>query len=231
VAEDYYIILGVPADATDDQIRSAYRSKAKRLHPDHFEGSSAPFRAVQEAYEVLRDPSRRRTYDDLLARERSTQQTIRGVRPEPVRRHHVPAEPLVPSRRSAAPQSPFLDPLFGSPVEEFLGHAGGTHTQRRARPAQEIHYQVSLSREQALRGGRIQLRLLLELRCPACGGRGDDRFFECLRCSGRGVVVDERPVEVTFPARVADGSTGRVPLDRLGMPGAVLTLHFHVDPR
>ena len=59
MARNYYAILGIDPDASPDQIRSAYRRKAKELHPDHYEGSSEPFRDVQEAYEALSDPARR----------------------------------------------------------------------------------------------------------------------------------------------------------------------------
>jgi len=62
---DYYVLLGVPRTATDEQIRSAYRKLARQYHPDVNSASDAAerFKAVTEAYEVLTDPQRRQRYD------------------------------------------------------------------------------------------------------------------------------------------------------------------------
>lgn len=60
----YYVILGVPADASPAGIRAAYRDRAKELHPDRAgDGREREFRELQEAYEILSDPQRRRRYD------------------------------------------------------------------------------------------------------------------------------------------------------------------------
>ena len=77
MAKDFYAVLGVPTHASESEIRSAYRALARKLHPDAGEGSSAEkFRAIQDAYEVLGDPEKRRAYD--RARQR-----IAGARYSP----------------------------------------------------------------------------------------------------------------------------------------------------
>lgn len=61
---DYYKVLGLTSDAEEKEIRAAYRKKAKKYHPDAGEGSSAEaFREIQDAYELLSDPGKRREYD------------------------------------------------------------------------------------------------------------------------------------------------------------------------
>jgi len=80
----YYDVLGIPFDADENAVRSAYRTLARRYHPDAGEGSSVErFRQVVEAYEILNDPAHRRLYDLSL-------------RPS-IRRRAVPVEPMVAS--------------------------------------------------------------------------------------------------------------------------------------
>jgi len=63
IAKTLYEILGVPVDATDVQIKRAFRKRAKKMHPDHG-GDAEKFREINHAYEVLSDPARRQRYDE-----------------------------------------------------------------------------------------------------------------------------------------------------------------------
>ncbi|MCA1716098.1 MAG: DnaJ domain-containing protein [Actinobacteria bacterium] len=63
---DYYRVLGVPRNASQSEIRNAYRTLAKQRHPDHAGGSEAEFARLQEAHAVLSDPNRRRQHDEAL---------------------------------------------------------------------------------------------------------------------------------------------------------------------
>jgi molecular chaperone DnaJ len=63
---DYYRVLGVPRNASQSEIRNAYRTLAKQRHPDHAGGSEAEFARLQEAHAVLSDPDRRRQHDEAL---------------------------------------------------------------------------------------------------------------------------------------------------------------------
>jgi DnaJ-class molecular chaperone len=61
--KNYYLILGVNPECSPEQLRSAYRRQAKALHPDQTGADGSAFRELQEAYEILSDPARRRSYD------------------------------------------------------------------------------------------------------------------------------------------------------------------------
>src|SRR5215208_5764629 len=63
---NYYKVLGVPRNASQSEIRNAYRTLAKRKHPDHTGGSEAEFARLQEAHAVLSDPNRRNQHDEAL---------------------------------------------------------------------------------------------------------------------------------------------------------------------
>ena len=234
MAKDYYLVLGISCDATGDQIKSAYRRKAKRCHPDHTGEGSEAFLDVQEAYEVLGDPGRRRAYDDELAREqRRVERGSRKGGPEPLRRRRCPVEPLVPTQRSSRSRDAFSDPSFPSFIEEFFRRPwrdlDAPIRPEVRRGIEEIHLKVSLTREQALHGGRILVWLPVQSPCPACRGRGGDGFFRCSHCFGSGTVADDSPVDVAFPGGLVDGAEGRAVFGRPGMGDLALILHFKVS--
>jgi curved DNA-binding protein CbpA len=78
---DFYAVLGIPQDADDETIRSAYRILARRYHPDRGVGSSPEkFLQINKAYETLTDPESRRSHDLSLVRARPRPR----VRPEPM---------------------------------------------------------------------------------------------------------------------------------------------------
>jgi molecular chaperone DnaJ len=84
---DYYLILGIASNASQAEIKDAYRRLAKTYHPDHYKGNSRPFQDIQEAYDVLSDPDRRRANDAKAP-------PCGPVRKEPS--FSGPLEPLVP---------------------------------------------------------------------------------------------------------------------------------------
>jgi hypothetical protein len=93
---DYYELLGVHRDASPSEIRSAYRSLAKAMHPDSG-GTAGAFRLLHEAYETLTDPDRRDSYDNVASvpvppRQRQRQRRARRVGDDP---DHVPTLPTI----------------------------------------------------------------------------------------------------------------------------------------
>jgi curved DNA-binding protein CbpA len=87
---DYYLVLGIASDASQTDIKEAYRRLAKIYHPDHYKGNSKPFKDIQEAYGVLSDPDRRRAHD-------AQAQTLGPARRKPT--FSGPLEPLIPEPR------------------------------------------------------------------------------------------------------------------------------------
>jgi molecular chaperone DnaJ len=224
VARNYYLILGVDPDASPEQIRSAYRCKAKELHPDHYEGSSKPFRDVQEAYETLCDPARRKSYDAGLESARRPRVASRRAQSEPLRSRRVPVEPLFPG---AAPSGPSRSSPFAESLDRLWDEWNG-RSEPLGRVEEVDDLVIPLTRAQARRGGRLRVWIATEARCPGCWGTGRSGFFECWECGGTGAIVERRPVWIAFPAGVSDGTVGRVSLAPLGEPNAYLTLRFHV---
>jgi len=109
VRKDYYLVLGIPREASERHVQQAFRRLAKEHHPDRVGPESTPrFQEIAAAYEVLSDPEKRRDYDaGLSARAAAGRRTAWSAAP-PRRRHRV--EPLVPEPLSRP--GPWVEELF-----------------------------------------------------------------------------------------------------------------------
>ncbi len=166
--KDYYETLGVKPDATDAEIKSAYRRLARKYHPDVSKESGAEekFKAVNEAYEALRDSSRRKAYDQLRAGGYRSGDDFHGPPPSWQRGPGFDAE-----------AEPFADENFGDFFESlFGGRAGGRAGAGRAGPrrGRDLHAQIEVDLGTAYHGGRERISLrdgsgerTLEVKIPA----------------------------------------------------------------
>lgn len=142
--KDYYELMGVPRDATEDDIKRAYRRLARKYHPDVSKEADAEerFKEVGEAYEVLRDPEKRAAYDKLGSRWKEGQ----DFRPPPEWDFEGGAD--------AGAFSEFFENLFGGAA----GHAGARRSTFRSRGF-DRQADVAITLEEAFRGGDRSLSL------------------------------------------------------------------------
>jgi DnaJ-class molecular chaperone len=169
--QDYYAILGVSKTADEKQIRSAYRKLARKHHPDVNPGDNEAedrFKAINEAYEVLSDPEKRKKYDQLGAQwkeyeqwERAQKAAGQQARPEDFAwaRGGGPAGARYEYRTVSEED---LRDLFGEedPFSDFFGTffgreragAGTRRAQPRARTGQDIEQPIEITLEEAYRG-------------------------------------------------------------------------------
>ena len=189
--QDYYEILGVPRDASADDLKKAFRKAALKHHPDRNPGdkeAEGKFKQAAEAYEILSDPDQRARYD-RFGRQ--------GVTAHPGQQYTGVDDIL----------SHFAD-LFGSTFfEEMFGGRRGP------RPGTHRRIQMELTFEEAARGVEQTIEITRNELCGECGGTGAKRGSgptTCPYCHGHG--------EVRAPARVFrdDGSVRELPRRRAG---------------
>ena len=169
MSNNYYEVLGVARDATQDQIKKAYRRLARELHPDVAtgEGSEDKFKDVSRAYEVLSNPEKRQMYD-------------RGV------------DPTAPGGGNAGYGAGFG---FQDIFETFFGATQGASAQRgplpRARRGQDALVRLEIDLAEAAFGARREIPVDTAVLCGTCQGsccRPGTTPRSCEVCGGRGVV-------------------------------------------
>ncbi|HKP87358.1 MAG TPA: J domain-containing protein [Blastocatellia bacterium] len=206
--KDYYEILGVKRDATEEQIRQAYRKLARKHHPDLNPGDKAAeerFKEINEANEVLSDSDKRKRYDQLGP---NWQNGAEFTPPPGWGRVNVEYEDLG-SIFSGGGFSDFFETLFGG------GRATRqTETRRRSSrsraPGQDAEAEMEISLEDAHRGGRHRITLQSTRACPTCNGTGTSGGAVCATCRGGGQVLSPRTMDVNIPPGAREGSVIKV---------------------
>lgn len=213
MSHDFYVVLGVSRDADLDQIKRAYRKLVKRYHPDTSESQPEKFLQLQQAYETLRDEHSRREHDQTTGRPVEVQ-----VRRGPVARGR--------GTRSTPPPGRELSSL----VDEFFdGWIPGLFTGGRRARHKDLYVELILDPAEAAGGGLFPLQVPAETSCPACDGRGTRDGLACPDCRGRGRTVSYHPIQVSIPPGVADGTSRRLALDDIGLPGVDLIVLVTVN--
>jgi molecular chaperone DnaJ len=234
MATDFYMVLGVPNDASAEQIKAAYRQRVKELHPDHYGPDARPFLEVQEAYSNLADRRRRDEFDRHKASRRRTQGAApRRSDAEPMRdpRRETSAWGGDPGRAfglaaETARFTPSHDELFDRLWSNFT-----LRTRPKAERVESLTIEVVLSPEEAMRGGSVRIRLPNRERCSACDGHGAVGFYQCWECEGSGAITREFPIEVAYPAGMHGEYVARVPLSRWGIGNFYLSVWFRVSEK
>jgi molecular chaperone DnaJ len=235
---DFYDVLGVPKGSSAEDLKKAYRSKAKELHPDRNSdnpNAEAQFKEVNEAYEVLKDADKKAAYD---------------------RYGHAAFEGGMGGARGGYPggggngdfASAFSD-VFEDLFGDFMGGRGGGQSRSRAQRGSDLRYNLRVSLEEAFKGvqktinvptstacetcrgsgaeggaepttcptcsgmGKVRAQqgfFTVERTCPTCNGMGQIIKNPCRSCGGQGRIEKERALSVNIPAGVETGTRIRL---------------------
>lgn len=254
--EDFYEVLGVSRTATPDEIKKAYRSKAREHHPDANDGnaeSEEKFKAVAVAYEVLSDPEKRAQYDQF---------GIDGLRGSSGFNSQAGAgfdfniSDLFESFFGGAGFSTgfnnarahndgqatidvtLAEAAFGvtKTIDVTLDRACQTCAGSGAEPGSDIHTCDTCGGAGAVQQVKQTFfgQMMSTSQCPTCSGFGSIINYPCESCRGAGVVAQDVSLEITIPAGVETGSrlrlTGQGPAGYRGTPAGDLYVNINVAP-
>src|SRR5262245_21430924 len=215
--KDYYEILGVKRDATDEQIRQAYRKLARKHHPDVNPGDKVAedkFKEINEANEVLSDPDKRKRYDQLGA---NWKDGAEFTPPPGWGRVNVPLDDLG-GIFGGGGFSEFFETLFGGGRASGPGDNRRRSTRSRGTRGQDAEAEMEISLEDAHNGGRHRITLQGTRLCPTCSGTGTTSGAVCPQCRGAGNVMSPKTIDVNIPPAAREGSVIKV--KKHGQPGA-----------
>ena len=227
---DYYEVLGVSRTATGDETKKAYRKLARKLHPDVNPGDKSAeekFKELNEAYEVLSDPEKRKRYDELGENWKAGAEFTPPPGWEGMRVEYGDFGDMFGGGRGASGFSDFFESMFGG---RRAAHGGAGFRMR----GQDVEAEIALTIEEAHRGAKRTITLHATETCPDCNGTGKKNDKVCPACRSAGVVSRPRSLEVTIPAGVREGSVIRLAGE--GDPGAGegqsgdLYLHVRLRP-
>ncbi|MCF7831111.1 molecular chaperone DnaJ [Candidatus Gracilibacteria bacterium] len=257
MAEDLYKVLGVSKDASESDIKKAYRNLAKKHHPDKG-GEEAKFKKINEAYETLSDKNKRAQYDQF-----GTTSSNGGAGG-------------FSGFGGGQGFSGFSTGDFGGFEDifsNFFGGGGRTKSRTSESRGADLEVEVVLTFAEAVRGtkktfasrnyencsscngkggegkktcftchgtGSVSQKfqtpfgvVAQQTTCPTCNGEGSSFDKVCSKCSGEGRVEDKRKIEIEIPAGVEDGTTlrlsGKGEVGRRGGTRGDLYVHVRVE--
>ncbi len=189
MAEDYYQRLGVDKNANKDEIKKAYRKKAKKYHPDKNpddpETARTKFKEISEAYEVLIDDEKKRQYDMYGEEGVKDQYFGGGGFTWNDFTHRDDVEDL------------FSDFFGGGGVGDIFGdlfgrRTGRRYSQQRVRKGNDLRITLEVELEDIKKGTEKTIRLHRKVKCKECGGTGstDGERVTCPQCQGTGEIRD-----------------------------------------
>ncbi len=197
---DFYEILGASRTAGADELKRAYRRLAKEHHPDRNPGDSAAearFKEINDAYDVLKDPEKRRVYD-RLGHDAFTQRTQSG------------GGGASAGFDFSSSFGDIFDEMFGDLAGRRRGHGG-------RRQGADMRYNMHITLEEAFRGKQATIEVPGTAACDSCSGTGSEGGappISCTACNGSGRLRTSQgffTVEQTCAACRGTGQTVRDP--------------------
>ncbi|MGC9048801.1 MAG: molecular chaperone DnaJ [Patescibacteria group bacterium] len=195
MAKDYYQILGLKKDASPEEIKRAFRELAQKYHPDKPGGSAEKFKEINEAYQVLSDPEKRKLYDQYgetfeQARARGDFSGFEGFRDWAA---------WAEAMRGAGRGREFDFEDLGFDLEDlfsdFFSFGAGRPRKARKKIGHDIEIEMLIDFHEAIFGTEREISLDKFIICPKCGGLGNEpasKLVICPKCKGSGQITQSQ---------------------------------------
>ena len=171
---DYYEVLGVSQNASNSELKKAFKKLAMKYHPDRNPDDPAAnekFKEAAEAYEILSDPEKKSAYDQF---------------------GHAGVQGMGSGQGAGFQDFNFGD-IFGDIFGDVFGDifGGGSRSQNQPRRGSDLEYRIEVSLEEAINGKEVKMSIPSKVNCKPCKGTGakdGTAFTTCKQCNGQGQV-------------------------------------------
>lgn len=176
--EDYYELLGVARNASDDEIKKSFRRLAMKYHPDRNQDNpqaEEQFKKIKEAYDILSEPKKRSAYDQF---------------------GHAGVDPSMGAAGGFGFGGENFSDIFSDVFGDIFGQGGGRRRGgggggSRAQRGADLRYNLEITLEEAVAGTETKIRIPTLVKCETCGGTGAKKGTSptiCQTCQGHGAV-------------------------------------------
>ena len=229
---NYYDILGVSKTAPQDEIKRAYRRRARKLHPDLHSPSQKiemeeKFKQLNEAYEVLKDSETRKKYDQYGKNWKEAEAY------EQARRQAGGGQGEWHGNFSTGDSQHFQD-IFEQMFGRQQSRKSGAAFRGFAMAGADLEASVTISLREILTGTSRQFTIEESINCSTCHGSGEVDQYPCDLCGGQGVITKPHTIEIRIPSGVRHGERlkvkGKGSPGRMGGPRGNLHLLINVKP-
>ena len=230
MVRDYYEILGVTRDASEDQIKKAYRKLARKWHPDINPGAAdaeKKFKDLSMAYEVLGKPEKRKIYDEFGEEGLQSGFDAEKVRERKKWKNFRRKHDFRGGQNNVSEEYWNYENIFGNLFDQ--GGEFDTFSEPRPKKGSDVEHELRIDLPSALKGFETQLSLRKETACSECLGTGADPKIQeglCLTCGGTGRInAKQRQAAIlrTCPQCGGKGKIGR-PCGECGGTGTKILL-------
>lgn len=213
--KNYYEALGVKRDATEKEIRSAYRRLARKYHPDVNPGdkaAEATFKEINAAYDVLKDQDKRKKYDKYGDRWEMADQIEEAQRRAGAGAHDFFRQTRTSTSTNTSSGGAPFDFDVGNDFGDILGglFRGRGRTTPRKMKGEDLEHPVEVTLEESYQGTSRMVQLQVPETCTVCNGTGRVANAPCITCDGLGSLIKTTRLEVKIPPGVDTGSKVRI---------------------
>ncbi len=204
--KNLYSILGVTPDSTAEEIKSAYRSLARKYHPDVNSEGAAKFKDITEAYEILSDHKKKLHYDTINGFFKTQKKEEKQyTSSQKAKEEYVKTKPSEESKNKTK------KPDIHKNLNDILkGFGKNNNKKETAQNGEDITEEVLITMQEAIEGTSKIINILHAQTCPHCKGRKFINGIECDLCNGTGEKSELKKITLKIPAGVKNGTKLRI---------------------